>query len=139
MRSFIFNQILFSEVWLYEILPTEEEQELIRILYNKTAPKDDEEVSRWEGEEEISWDASEDISWDVSEEPKPAEVEQWCYDERKPFHHQIFPTDAKAYARQQAEKYIEDLDSFLEWIYDDVESYVLERDEVYQRKFDLIN
>ncbi|WP_249962722.1 hypothetical protein [Histophilus somni] len=127
MKSFIFKQILFSEVWFKNILPTEEEKHLIRILYNKPAS------TSYEDDEII-------IGWDEIEESGKLDDDKWCcYDERKPFHHQIFPSDTQAYARLKAAQYIEELDSFLEWFYDDVESYLLERYEAYQRKFELIN
>lgn len=125
MKSFIFKRILFSEVWFNTIFPSEEEKNLIRILYNKpTSIPYEEEI--------IGWD-------EIETSNKPADDKWCCYDERKPFHHQIFPSDTRAYARLKAEKYIEELDSFLEWLYDDVEGYMLERYEVYQRKFELIN
>ncbi|HDL3296939.1 TPA: hypothetical protein PXA70_002404, partial [Mannheimia haemolytica] len=126
MKSFIFKRSLFSEIWFEDILLEDEEKELIRILYNKPEPE-------YQVEEKIDWEARE-------ARRKQADYDKWqSYDERNPFHYQIFPTDTIAYAQQQVEKFIEDVDNFLEWFYDDeVKRYILERNEIYQKKFDLV-
>ncbi|MGX2949203.1 hypothetical protein [Frederiksenia canicola] len=130
MKSFTFKRSLFSEIWFEEILLDDETQSLIRILQNKSEPK----LEPYQGER-IDWEA-------IKMRRKQADYDKWqSYDERDPFHHQIFPTDTQAYALQQAAKAIAEVDSLIEWLYDDDEitRYVLERYEMYQRKLELVN
>lgn len=73
---------------------------------------------------------------------KQADYDKWqSYDERDPFHYQIFPTNTQAYALQQAAKAIAEVDSLIEWLYDEkeVKRHLLEWHEIYQRKFELVN
>lgn len=128
MKSFTFNRSLFSEIWFEDFLLDDETKELIRILQNKPEP---EPIAK----EKIDWEA-------IETRRKQADYDKWqSYDERNPFHHQIFPTDTQAYALQQAKKAIAEVDSLIEWLYDDDEitRYVLERHEIYQRKLELVN
>lgn len=128
MKSFTFKRSRFSEIWFEDFLLDDETQALIRILYNKPEPEP------YMGEK-IDWEA-------VEMRRKQADYDKWqSYDERDPFHHQIFPTDTQAYALQQAQKAIAEVDSLIEWLYDDdeVKRYVLEWNEIYQRKFELVN
>lgn len=128
MKSFTFKRSRFSEIWFEDFLLDDETQALIRILYNKPEPEP------YMGEK-IDWEA-------VEMRRKQADYDKWqSYDERDPFHHQIFPTDTQAYALQQAQKAIAEVDSLIEWLYDDdeVKRYVLEWNEIYQRTFELVN
>lgn len=128
MKSFTFKRSLFSEIWFEDFLLEDAEQEVIRILYNKPEPEP------YMGEK-IDWEA-------VEMRRKQADYEKWqSYDERDPFHHQIFPTDTQAYALQQAAKAIAEIDSLIEWLYDEkeVKLHLLEWHEIYQRKFELVN
>lgn len=130
MKSFTFNRSLFSEIWFEDFLLDDAEQELIRILQNKPEPK----LEPYKGER-IDWELREKLR-------KQADYDKWqSYDERDPFHHQIFPTDTQAYALQQAAKVIADIDSLIEWLCDDneIKRYILEKHEIYQRKLELVN
>lgn len=121
MKSFTFKRSLFSEIWFEDFLLDDETQALIRILQNKPE-------SETFAKEEIDWEA-------VEMRRKQANYDKWqSYDEQEPFHYRIFPTDTIAYAQQQIEKFIEDVDNFLEWFYDyEIKHYILERNEIYQR------
>ncbi|HDR1063317.1 TPA: hypothetical protein QB310_002096 [Pasteurella multocida] len=112
--------------------PTKDEEEVLRILYNQP-PLEDTFEQKGRSIREIE----ENI-----EKEKQQAYEKWqSYDESDPFHHQIFPTETKAYARQQAEKEIKALTELFEWLFDadSLGDELLEWHEVYQRKFDLIN
>ncbi|MFD1806989.1 hypothetical protein ACFSAV_11520 [Pasteurella oralis] len=131
MKSFTFKRSLFSEIWFEDFLLDDETQALIRILQNKLEPT---KLEPYQGER-IDWEARE-------KQRKQADYDKWqSYDERDPFHHQIFPTYTQAYALQQAKKAIAEIDSLIEWLCDEKEAkrHVLEWHEIYQRKFELVN